>query len=140
MTFNRLILALLTALSLSSLVPPAHAQSGASPRFLGTWTVVAGNSGGKCQITLMSRQRAGHLAARAVSCRGPLARVSGWAHWRNGFTLLDREGRQIASLSPARGIMTGRLPDGSLVIMRPGAGRRTDATQAPAAGRNAHRP
>lgn len=137
MAFKRLVLALLTALTTATAPLPAHAQSGAPHRHVGMWNVEAGGPAGKCQIELQSHTFAGRLAARSIMCMGPLAFVNGWAPDRNGFSLLGLDGRPIASFAPARGIMNGRLADGSLVIMRPAGRQRMDAAQpTPGGGAN----
>lgn len=129
MAFKRLILALTAALSMATAPLPARAQSGAPHRLVGMWNVEAGGPVGKCQIELQNHTFAGRLAARSILCMGPLAFVNGWAPERNGFILFGIDGRPIASLAPARGIMNGRLADGSLVVMRPAGGQRKDAAQ-----------
>ncbi|PPJ46178.1 hypothetical protein C0075_10785 [Rhizobium sp. KAs_5_22] len=137
MAFQRLILALLAALSMANAPVAARAQSGAPHHLVGLWNVEAGGPVGKCQIELQSHSFAGRLAARSILCMGPLAFVNGWAPERNGFILIGIDGRPIASFAPARGIMNGRLADGSLVVMRPAGGQRTDAAQpAPGGGAN----
>lgn len=137
MAFKRLVLALLAALTTATAPLPAHAQSGAPHRHVGMWNVEAGGPAGKCQIELQSHTFAGRLAARSIMCMGPLAFVNGWAPDRNGFSLLGLDGRPIASFAPARGIMNGRLADGSLVIMRPAGRQRMDAAQpTPGGGAN----
>ncbi len=137
MAFRRLILALTAALSMATAPLPAHAQSGAPQRLVGMWNVEAGGPVGKCQIELQSHSFAGRLAARSIMCMGPLAFVNGWAPDRNGLALLGLDGRPIASFAPARGIMNGRLSDGSLVVMRPAGGQRADTVQpAPGNGGN----
>lgn len=134
MAFKRLILALTAALSMATDPLPGRAQSGVPHRLVGMWNVEAGGPVGKCQIELQSHSFAGRLAARSIMCMGPLAFVHGWASVSNGFSLLGLDGRPIASFAPARGIMNGRLADGSLVVMRPAGGQRADAVQSPPGG------
>lgn len=134
MAIKRLMLALLTALSVANGPLPAQAQSGVPFNLAGMWNVDAAGPVGKCQVELQSHTFAGRLAARSIMCMGPLAFVNGWAPERNGFILIGIDGRQIASFTPARGIMNGRLADGSLVIMRPAGGQRTGAMQPPRGG------
>lgn len=136
MAFKRLMLALLTALAMTNTPLPVRAQSAATHHLVGTWNVDAGGPVGKCQIELQSHTFAGRFAARSILCMGPLAFVNGWAPERNGFALIGIDGRPVASFSPARGIMTGRLADGSLLVMRPARGQRTDAMQPPDTGAN----
>ncbi|MFA7415078.1 MAG: AprI/Inh family metalloprotease inhibitor [Rhizobium sp.] len=131
MTSKRLILGLLTAFSLVNAPLPVRAQSRAPLNLVGVWDVDAGGPVGKCQVELQSHTFAGHLAARSIMCIGALAFVNGWTPDRNGFILIGIDGRQIASFAPARGIMNGRLADGSLVIMQQTGGQRTGAMQPP---------
>lgn len=103
---------------LMTALPEARAQSPAPAHLLGVWRLAGDGLETACRVELESASRAGLFAARAARCHGPLATVGSWAPDRNGFVLFDRAGRPVVSLTPARGLMAGRLPDGSLLVMR----------------------
>ena len=135
MTVRRLILAI-TAILFTAAPEPASAQAGPSP--VGAWSVEAGGSTGACRIELQSQAFAGRFAARSLLCMGPLTFLATWAPEQHGFALFGIDGRPIARFAPARGIMTGRLADGSLVILRRAGG--SQAAQPPAPEANGGNP
>jgi len=99
-------------------LPEARAQSPAPAHLLGVWRQAGDGQETACRVELEGVSSAGLFAARAARCHGSLATVRGWAPDRNGFVLFDGAGRPVVSLTPARGLMAGRLPDGSLLVMR----------------------
>ncbi|MFN7010136.1 MAG: hypothetical protein ACK4PN_08890 [Allorhizobium sp.] len=126
MRFTRWFLAVATAFFAAG-PPLATAPATAGPSVIGLWSVETGGSTGPCQIELQGHAFAGRFAARSIRCKGPLGFLTTWSPEHNGFTLFGIDGRAIARFAPARGIMTGRLADGSLVILR-----RADGARAPA--------
>lgn len=99
-------------------LPEARAQSHAPAHLLGVWRLARDGQETACRVELEGASRAGLFAARSARCHGPLATVGSWAPDRNGFVLFDRAGRPVVSLTPARGLMAGRLPEGSVLVMR----------------------
>lgn len=92
-------------------------------RYYGMWTVKQGGMAGKCQLELTGQSFAGRLSGHSILCLGPLAFMNGWAPSGRGVVLLGMDGRPIITLESARGILVGRLPDGSMISMFPAGGQ-----------------
>ncbi|MBR0555154.1 AprI/Inh family metalloprotease inhibitor [Ciceribacter sp. L1K23] len=105
------------------------AASAQSPQdFVGNWTVEGGPLGA-CSINLSGQAMGGQLKATTYTCVGPMSFAWAWAPTGNGVTILGTNNFQIATLNVNRGVLTGRMNDGSLVTMKPASGQRIGAPQ-----------
>ncbi|RYC12138.1 AprI/Inh family metalloprotease inhibitor [Ciceribacter ferrooxidans] len=92
--------------------------AGAGPeQFVGRWNVQSGGTG-ECTVELRSERNDGRFVARATACTGALASVRAWKPVPRGLSLLGRDETVIVTFEPVRGILFGRLVDGTLVAMR----------------------
>ncbi|HLP69366.1 MAG TPA: AprI/Inh family metalloprotease inhibitor [Rhizobium sp.] len=89
----------------------------ASGQFIGRWVIRSGNTGG-CTVELQDESIDGRLVARPTACKGALAALRAWRPVPRGLSLLDRDGTVIVTFELARGILFGRLADGTLAAMR----------------------
>ncbi|MCL6708209.1 protease inhibitor Inh/omp19 family protein [Pseudomonas sp. R2.Fl] len=99
----------------------ARAQS--PQDFVGDWTVEGGPLGA-CSINLSGQAMGGQLKATTYTCVGPMSFAWAWAPSGNGVTILGTNNFRIATLSVNRGVLTGRMNDGSLVTMKPASGQK----------------
>ncbi|MCO6178693.1 AprI/Inh family metalloprotease inhibitor [Ciceribacter sp. RN22] len=94
------------------------ADAGPAPgQFAGRWVIQSGGTDG-CTLELQSERSGGRLVARSKGCKGTLASVRAWKPVPRGLSLLDKDGITIVTFEPVRGILFGRLVDGTLVAMR----------------------
>ncbi len=93
-------------------------NAGSAPgQFAGQWVIQSGGTDG-CTIELQSERSGGRLGARSKGCKGTLASVRAWRPVPRGLSLLGKDGTAIVTFEPVRGILFGRLADGTLVAMR----------------------
>lgn len=109
-------------------VPAAMAQSPQS--FVGDWTVEGGPLRA-CKINLSGQAMGGQLKATTYTCAGPMSFAWAWSAGAGGITILGTNNVQIATLSLDRGILVGRMNDGSLVRMRPASGQQFGRSNGP---------
>ncbi len=103
---------------IAALFAASGADAGPAPgQFAGRWVVQSGGTDG-CTIELLSERSGGRLVARGKGCKGTLASVHAWKPVPRGLSLLDKNGTAIVTFEPVRGILFGRLADGTLVAMR----------------------
>lgn len=94
------------------------AEAGPVPgQFVGRWIIRSGSSGG-CAVELRNERIDGRLVARGTACKGTLASVRAWKPVSRGLALIGKDGAVIVTFEPVRGILFGRLADGTLVAMR----------------------
>lgn len=99
----------------------AWAQSAQS--FVGDWTV-EGGSLGPCRLTLSGQAMGGQLKATTYTCAGAMSFAWAWSAQPSGITLLGINNVQIGSFQLERGVLAGRMNDGSLVTLRPASGQQ----------------
>lgn len=93
-------------------------DAGPAPgQFVGRWIIQSGSTGG-CTVELRDQRIDGRLVARAAACKGALAALRAWKPVPRGLSLLGKDGTVIVTFEPVRGILFGRLADGTLVAMR----------------------
>ncbi len=103
---------------IAALFAASGADAGLGPgQFAGRWVIQSGGTDG-CTIELLSERSGGRLVARGKGCKGTLASVRAWKPVPRGLSLLDKNGTAIVTFEPVRGILFGRLADGTLVAMR----------------------
>lgn len=93
-------------------------NAGSAPgQFVGRWTIQSGGTDG-CTLELQSERSGDHLVARSKGCKGTLASVRAWKPVPRGLSLFGKDGTAIVTFEPVRGILFGRLVDGTLVAIR----------------------
>ncbi|SMC58147.1 AprI/Inh family metalloprotease inhibitor [Rhizobium sp. RU36D] len=96
----------------------------AQANYVGNWTVDTGSMAGSCKLELSQQAFGGLPKATTFTCLGPLAFAQNWQPSGNGFTVYGLNRMPIASFSPERGRMVGRLSDGSIATLTPGSGQQ----------------
>ena len=113
---SRTATSLLVIIAMFFAAPGADAGS-APGQFAGRWAIQSGGTDG-CMIELQGERSGGRLVARGKGCKGTLASVRAWKPVPRGLSLFDKDGTVIVTFEPVRGILFGRLADGTLVAMR----------------------
>jgi len=107
----------------ASVVGTAFAQNGAA-NFVGSWQVDAGQPAGPCTVELRGSNGLFGLSAGSQFCLGQLGFLNGWQVAGDGVSLLGLHGEIIGSLTVARGVLQGRMADGTVVAMTPLSGQQ----------------